>query len=330
MFPSLNFPRICALSALAVTVPLLGGCAFVPEPAPAPTPTPAPTPSGVQFDPSEGSTRGAKLNALNSAKLPDAFRIAQVVSGQEVVLQPIDTAPGAVPLTVSSPVTTPAPTAVSRAPIPKTGAVPAAKTGIAPIAAPTLAPGQVLGLADPLNPVRLAGIVVPTGTQTGAAESAATLNSYTIGQNLDVDLDPVFPTDTDNKRRVQIFYKERAGKYQGQLFSLNRMMVRSGFAVVDLYSPTSFDQQQWLYDETFAREHDLGLWKTNTFRVLQQRVKLRSQGTGAKSTVRLTLPKPGDMPASTSTTTTTTTTSNSSESSTSTSTNSTSSNSTGG
>ena len=308
MFPSLNFPRFCALSALAVMVPLLGGCVFIREPTPLPTPTPAPTPFGVQFDPSEGSTRGAKLNAVGSAKLPDSFRIAQVVSGQEVVLQSIDTAPGAVPLTVSSPVTKPAPLTASNAPIPKTGAV--------PVATPTLAPGVVLGVADVLNPVRLAGIVVPTGTQTGAAEAAATLNSYTIGQDLDVDLDPVFPTDTDNKRRVQVFFKMRDGKYKGQLFSLNRMMVRSGYAVVDLYSPTSFDQQQWLYDETFAREHNLGLWKTNTFRVLQQRVKLPSQGTGSKSTVRLTLPKPGDMPADTSaTTTTTTTTTTSSESS---------------
>ena len=150
-----------------------------------------------------------------------------------------------------------------------------------------------LGVADTLNPVRLAGIVVPTGTQTGAAEAAAKLNSWTAGQDLDVQIDPVFPTDTDNKRRVAIFFKGRDGKTKGQTLSLNRMMVRLGYAIVDLYSPTSFDQKQWLLDETFARENNLNLWQTNTFRVLQQRVKLPSRGTGANANVGLELPAIG-------------------------------------
>ena len=254
----MNFPRFLALSALALLVPALGGCYFVPKPTPMPTPTPAPTPFGVQFDPKEGSPPGTPLNRAGDPILPDAFRVAQIVSGQEVVLQSV-----------------------------KNQAKPDGTKGV------------ILGAADPLNPVRLAGIVTPSGTQTGATQASATAASWTAGQDLDVEIDPVYPTDTDNKRRVQIFFKGRSGATKDQRLSLNRMMVRSGFAVVDLYSPTSLDQQQWLYDETYAREHNLGLWKTDVFRQLQQRVKLPSKGTGAQSKVTVQLPKPGDAPANT-------------------------------
>ena len=253
------FSRFTPLLALSV-VPVLGGCVFIKAPDPAPTPTPVPTPHGVQFDPTEGSPKGTPLNnqaggTINPA-LPDAFRVALIASGQELVLQSVKTLP----------------------------------------AVGTKAPQVILGAADTLNPVRLAGILVPTGSQTGSQEVISVLQTWLAGQDLSVDIDPVFPTDTDNKRRVQVFFAARNAPYTGQKMSLNRMLVRSGYAVVDLYSPTSFDQTQWLYDETFARENNLGLWKTDTFRRLQQRVKLPSRGTGAKSSVGLQLPKPGDAP----------------------------------
>ena len=177
------------------------------------------------------------------------------------------------------------------------------------IASATGAPQVVLGPADTLNPVRLAGIVVPTGSQTGAGESIGVIQTWLAGQDLDVDIDPVFPTDTDNRRRVEVFFTARTAPYAGQRMSLNRMLVRSGYAIVDLYSPTSFDQTQWLYDETFARESNLGLWKTDAFARLQQRVRLPSRGTGAKSNVTVATPAPAlvapGAPAQTTTTTTT-------------------------
>ena len=251
--------RFTPLLALSV-VPVLGGCVFIKAPAPEATPTPVPTPYGWQFDPTEGSPAGTALNkradGVANSALPDAFRAALIASGQELVLQPI-----------------------RKIADPKGGA-----------------PKVIPGAADALNPVRLAGILVPTGSQTGAQEVIAVLQAWIAGQDLDVDIDPVFPTDTDNKRRVQVFFTARSAPYTGQRMSLNRMLVRSGYAVVDLYSPTSFDQTQWLYDETFARENNLGLWKTDTFRRLQQRVKLPSRGTGAKSSVGLQLPRPGDAP----------------------------------
>lgn len=276
------FSRFTPLLALSV-VPVLGGCIFIKAPTPAPIPTPVPTPHGVQFDPAEGSPKGTALNNQEgetpNPALPDSFRVALIASGQELVLQSVKTLPATT--------------------------IEAAKK-----------PQVVLGAADTLNPVRLAGILVPTGSQTGAQEVISVLQTWIAGQDLSVDIDPVFPTDTDNKRRVQVFFTARSAPYAGQKMSLNRMLVRSGYAVVDLYSPTSFDQTQWLYDETFARESNLGLWKTDTFRRLQQRVKLPSRGTGARSRVGLQLPKPGDapppalvVPGSPGTTTTTTTSS---------------------
>ncbi len=254
------FSRFTPLLALSV-VPVLGGCVFIKAPEPEPTPTPVPTPHGVQFDPAEGSPKGTALNnqeggTINPA-LPDSFRVALIASGQELVLQSVKKVPGANP---------------------------AGK------------PQVVLGAADTLNPVRLAGILVPTGNQTGAQEAISAIQKWIAGQDVDVDIDPVFPTDTDNKRRVEVFFTARDAPFTGQRMSLNRLLVLSGYAVVDLYSPTSFDQTQWLYDETFARENNSHLWQTDTFRRLQQRVKLPSRGTGTKSSVGLQLPKPGDAP----------------------------------
>ena len=246
------FSRCAPLLALGI-VPVLGGCVFIKQPAPEPTPTPVATPSPAiaQFDPKEGSSKGTALNKQEGGEanpaLPDSFRAALIVSGQELVLQSVKSVPKA-----------------------------------------DGTPQIILGAADSLNPVRLAGIVVPVGNQTGAGETIAVIQTWIAGQDLDVDIDPVFPTDTDNKRRVQIFFKARTEPYKGQRMSLNRMLVRSGYAIVDLYSPTSFDQSQWLYDETFARENNLGLWKTDTFRRLQQRVKLPSKGTGSKANVSIT------------------------------------------
>ena len=275
---SRSAPVLALLFAPAL-VSVLGGCIFIKQPAPEPTPTPVATPSPdiPQFDPAEGSPKGTALNnqadGTANPALPDSFRAALIVSGQELVLQSVKT----LPATTTS------------------------KT-----------PQVILGAADTLNPVRLAGIVVPTGNQTGAQETIAVIQTWIAGQDLDVDIDPVFPTDTDNKRRVQVFFKARNEPYKDQRMSLNRMLVRSGYAIVDMYSPTSFDQNQWLFDETFARQNNLGLWKTNTFRQLQQRVKLPSKGTGAKSNVTFATPAPAlAAPGAPSTTTTTTTTNSS-------------------
>jgi hypothetical protein len=80
----------------------------------------------------------------------------------------------------------------------------------------------------------------------------------------------------------------------GTALSINRMLIRSGWAVVDLYSPTSFDQQAWLLDESYARKRRLGLWRYGV--ALQQRVPEVSTGTGALSTIPVTVGTTGTVP----------------------------------
>lgn len=113
----------------------------------------------------------------------------------------------------------------------------------------------------------LAGIVVPQPGQPGAQESIDTLRRWTFGRKLRVEQDEKFPIDLQKRRRVQVFFP--GGKDGTQELNLNRMMVRSGFAVVDVFAPTMFDTKGWLNDEEYARTNKLGLWKLGI--VLNQR-----------------------------------------------------------
>ncbi len=154
-------------------------------------------------------------------------------------------------------------------------------------------PRDVITLGPP-DTVRLAGIVAPsTGPGLQGAKNAIT--NWTAGQNLDVHGDSKYPLDLDGRRLVHIFFKGRKGPYEGQQLSLNRMLVRSGWAVVDLYSPTSFDTTEWLSDEAYARRHKLGFWRYG--QAPQQRVPVRGTGTGGRSRVIVQTARPGQAPA---------------------------------
>lgn len=163
-------------------------------------------------------------------------------------------------------------------------------------------PRDVITLGPP-DIVRLAGIVAPT-TEPGLQGARNAITNWTAGQNLDVDVDAKYPFDLDGRRMVHIFFKGRKGPYEGQQLSLNRMLVRSGWAVVDLYSPTSFDTSEWLSDEAYARRHKLGFWRYG--QAPQQRVAVRTTGTGAKSRVIVRTARPGQAPATQTTAQTTT------------------------
>lgn len=286
--------RFLVFSVLAplAFVPLSSGCNFLEAPDVMPTPTPVPPVVDVVFDPLEGSKlpadgaasgatigvnpQGFALNSATDLTKPFAFRCVLINAPDNLVLQPVykDAAGKEVP-----------------------------------------------GTPDTNNPVVLAGIVVPPKNTAGYAEAMSAVQNWAIGrastgkpQNLDVFQDPVFPTDAQNRRRVQIFFKgaiagrtvvapggadaaaaavasgssgeattpvdsstgvapvasapvaspstslrPQAAGGVGEVYalSLNRMLVRAGWAVVDLYSPTSFDQKAWLFDETYARTHTL-------------------------------------------------------------------------
>lgn len=263
------------LCAAPLVASLSSGCIFLKElPRETPPPTPTPPPEKV-FDPADGQSRGLKLNDSSQPAFdpsavalpptpvpgqpfptptppppPHAFRIARVVSGDTVILQSLRKVKGEGEAIVNA-----------------------------------------LGAPENSTPSRLAGIIAPKPPSPGAQNSINTLFQWAAGQDLDVDLDPKYPSNTDGQKLVHIFFKGRPnrdgseGPYTGKTLSLNRMMVRSGYAIVDLYSPTSFDRQVWLLDEAYARENRLGLWKTNIFPLLQQR--LPSKGTAGRATVNV-------------------------------------------
>ena len=164
----------------------------------------------------------------------------------------------------------------------------------APVAGTTPAPLPTVTPTPTSRPRR--------GAAVGATPTPLLPSIINPDQLIDVVQDPQFPIDTQRRPQVQVFFTAIRGGgniTKGMKLSLNRMLVRSGLAVVDLYSSTSFDQKTWLLDEAYARDRHLGLWgmQLNGKKlVLQQRVPSPSTGTGGLSNVPITNnipPKPG-------------------------------------
>jgi endonuclease YncB( thermonuclease family) len=246
---------------------LLAGCGVLTAPDPEPTPTPVPTPKPDIFDPKAYTTQGIALNAPGDPKLPEYFEAVQVYSGNLLAVRSVD-------------VVTP--------PEPKTKG----KGGAAPAATPA-SPTLTYGAPEI---VELAGVAVPDphhpdpSQRQGARESMTTLQNWThdpkthLPRKLTVQQDPKYPVEFDpiklravnatrakpipSARRVQIFFDGGSGDNKTSL-NLNRLMIRSGYAVVDEHEPTIFDTIGWLNDEEYARQSRLGLWKFGI--VLNQR-----------------------------------------------------------
>jgi endonuclease YncB( thermonuclease family) len=113
--------------------------------------------------------------------------------------------------------------------------------------------------------VRLAGIVAPQAGQPGYQGSVKAIRDWTMlnpkSQTVEVENDPKFPFDEDRNMNVQIYFKGTSEATAATTFNLNRMMVRSGWAIVDLHTPTALDLQLWLNDQEYAQRARLGLWK---------------------------------------------------------------------
>ena len=156
--------------------------------------------------------------------------------------------------------------------------------GVAPIAGAT--PGAAPLARRGQTATATISVVPAPGGRARATGTAAPVPVYVPSQSLDVFEDPKYPIDSENRKLVEVFFKSvNATKAvpSGTVLSLNRMLIRSGWAVVDLYSPTAFDQQSWLLDESYARRRKLGLWRYGV--ALQQRVPEFSTGTGAQSSI---------------------------------------------
>lgn len=219
----------------------LVGCDALQKPEPEATPTPVPTPKPGIFDPAAFNTKGVSLNAAGDPKLPEYFQVVRIYSGNLVWVRSVDLVKPVTPTTA-----------------------PKAKPN-APSATPT--PAERLTYGAP-EIVRLGGIAVPLPGQPGAQESIRTLSSWTLGRKLTLEQDPKYPVDFDepdlnnlnvpSARRVQIFFE---GSKEKTPLNLNRMMIRSGYAVIDEHEPTIFDTKGWFNDEEYARQNRLGLWK---------------------------------------------------------------------
>ena len=113
--------------------------------------------------------------------------------------------------------------------------------------------------------VRLAGIVAPQPGQPGWQGAVKTVQNWTIlnprTQTVEVEDDTRFPFDEDRNANVQVYFNGTSEATASTRYNLNRMLVRSGWALVDLHTPTSIELQQWLNDQQYAQRARLGLWK---------------------------------------------------------------------
>jgi len=226
------------------------------------------------------STDAKGAVSLGTSDVNNPVRLAGVIvpapgtPGYEEALQATRNWAQGQPIVVGAPGATAAP-GIAAAPGATSGRAATAKT-----ATPTPTTGA-LGTAT-ISVVPAAGATATATLAPGATPAPV----YGPSQSLDVYEDPKYPIDTQNRRLVQVFFKSgKATKTvpAGTSLSLNRMLIRSGWAVVDLYSPTSFDQQSWLLDESYARKLKLGLWKYGA--TLQQRPPVESTGTGVLSNI---------------------------------------------
>ncbi len=131
--------------------------------------------------------------------------------------------------------------------------------------------GVSKGVLGTSNIYHLEGIVTPEKGQQGYDQTIKTIQDWTVGQHLDVELDTKYPFDNDNEKQVQVYFFG-SGTDKPRLL-LNRMLVRSGYAVCDLDQATSANVEGWLNDEQFARQHvpPLGLWSTGIFTTIAHR-----------------------------------------------------------
>lgn len=151
-----------------------------------------------------------------------------------------------------------------------------------------------------LQQVHLGGIISQSPGKPGWQKSVQAVQNWTMlnpkSKTVEVEVDPRFPYDLSGRYMVQIFFTGRPGPYEGKRLSLNRMLVRSGWAVVDLHSATAIDLQAWLNDERYARTKKLGLWGMGI--ALQQRdpvpMPKNARREKGRSNIRIESARPGD------------------------------------
>jgi hypothetical protein len=109
--------------------------------------------------------------------------------------------------------------------------------------------------------VKLGGIICPLKGEPGWAEAQSVTTNWLSGRQLQLDEDKRYPVTIDGRNIVQIRIKseiktkDKAGNITKieEERPFNQLLVRAGYAFVDLVSPTSFDYKAWIVDEEYAR-----------------------------------------------------------------------------
>jgi hypothetical protein len=99
---------------------------------------------------------------------------------------------------------------------------------------------------------KLGGIIAPRNGEPGWAQSASASANWIEGRQLQVEQDPKYPLTIDDRKIVQIKITSKKGEAE-EVRPFNQLLVRAGWAFVDLSALTSFDFKSWLVDQEYAR-----------------------------------------------------------------------------
>lgn len=217
------WPGLALACLIGPALPFFGGCAFIKAPETDPAPTKVPDvpvhpdkyKPAVVTDPLTIKPLTDDLTAVPNL-IPDYYQLVTAETGDKLILQAYRLTPQGQPY-------------------------------IAPLDKPVK--------------VKLGGIVSPARNEPGWAEATATTQRWLGGRRLKVDEDKKFPLDLDGRNIVQIVIKSEVNsKAPGGAVTkteetrpFNQVLVRAGYAFVDLITPTSFDYKAWVVDEEYAR-----------------------------------------------------------------------------
>ncbi len=226
------WPCLALACVIGPALPIFGGCAFVNKvPEVEPTPTPVPDipihpdvykPAPITDDTTiKHLTDGDPKDSGGKNLIPDFYQLVGADGGDKLTLQAYR-----IPLTA------------------------AGKEGV-----PYIVP-----LDKPVR-VKLGGILCPLRDERGWGEARSVTQNWLGGRRLQVDEDKKYPIGIDGRNIVQIRIKSevKTKAADGTVTKteeerpFNQLLVRAGYAFVDLITPTSFDYKTWIVDEEYAR-----------------------------------------------------------------------------
>ncbi len=233
------WPGLALACIVVPALPIFGGCMFIKAPEPDPTPTKAPE---VHVNPD--IYKPAPIDPANVRPLTDSS-----TAEPNLIPDYYELVPGSV----------------------ETGDMMSLQAWRLPTD-PKGAPYK-LPLDKPVK-VKLGGVLCPLKGEKGWAESKAVTENWLAGRRLQVDEDKKYPVTIDDHNVVQIRFqsevktKDKSGAVTKTTEErpYNQLLVRAGYAFVDLVSPTSFDYKTWIIDEEYARgiRTELAPWQKQT------------------------------------------------------------------